>query len=61
MSFDILRSPVQFLQQAGISADQDWLREYEAWFEREGQEISDGGPRRHTVVTHVRSVGRAGG
>jgi len=41
MSFDVLRSPVQFLQMVGISADQDWLREYEAWFEREGQGISD--------------------
>ena len=41
MSFDVLRSPVHFLQQAGICADQDWLREYEAWFEREGQGISD--------------------
>jgi len=38
---DVLRSPVQFLQQVGICADQDWLREYEAWFEREGQGISD--------------------
>ncbi len=38
---DVLCSPVQFLQQAGIRADQDWLREYEAWFEREGQGISD--------------------
>ncbi len=38
---DVLRSPVQFLQQIGICADQDWLREYEAWFEREGQGISD--------------------
>jgi len=33
MSFDVLCSPVQFLQQVGIFADQDWLREYEAWFE----------------------------
>jgi len=41
MSFDALHSPVQFLQQAGIGADQDWLQEYEAWFEREGQGISD--------------------
>ena len=41
MKFDVLRSPVQFLQQAGIPADQEWLREYEAWFEREGQGISD--------------------
>jgi acyl-CoA dehydrogenase len=41
MSFDVLCSPVQFLQQVGIPADQDWLRKYEAWFEREGQEISD--------------------
>jgi alkylation response protein AidB-like acyl-CoA dehydrogenase len=38
---DVLRSPVPFLQQVGICADQDWLREYEAWFEREGQGISD--------------------
>jgi acyl-CoA dehydrogenase len=38
---DILRPPVQFLQQFGICADQDWLREYEAWFEGEGQGISD--------------------
>ena len=41
MSFGALRSPVQFLQQVGIPANQDWLREYEAWFEREGQGISD--------------------
>jgi alkylation response protein AidB-like acyl-CoA dehydrogenase len=38
---DVLRSPVQFLQQFGICADQDWLREYAAWFEGEGQGISD--------------------
>jgi acyl-CoA dehydrogenase len=46
MSFDILhshvlRSPVQFLQQIGVHADHDWLRDYEAWFESEGQGISD--------------------
>jgi alkylation response protein AidB-like acyl-CoA dehydrogenase len=51
MTFDILpsealRSPVQFLQHTGIRADQNcpnyaWLRDYEAWFESEGQEISD--------------------
>ena len=41
MSFDALHSPVQFLQQVGISADQDWLRDYGEWFEREGQGISD--------------------
>lgn len=41
LRFDVLRSPVQFLQQVGISADHDWLREYEAWFESEGQAISD--------------------
>jgi len=41
MSFNDLRSPVQFLQQGGFCAGQDWLREYEAWFEREGQGISD--------------------
>jgi acyl-CoA dehydrogenase len=41
MTFDVIGSPVQFLQQAGISADQDWLREYVAWFEREGQGISE--------------------
>lgn len=38
---DVLRSPLQFLQQIGISADQEWLLDYEAWFEREGQGISD--------------------
>jgi len=38
---DVLRSPVQFLQQIGIHADHDWLRDYEAWFESEGQGISD--------------------
>ena len=41
MNFDALRSPVEFLQQTGIPADQDWLREYAAWFECEGQAISD--------------------
>lgn len=41
MSFDVLRSPVQFLEKAGLCAELDWLREYEAWFEREGQAISD--------------------
>lgn len=38
MSFDVLHSPVQFLEQVRISADQDWLREYEAWFERRASE-----------------------
>jgi acyl-CoA dehydrogenase len=41
MNFDVLRSPVQFLQHVGILADYAWLRDYEAWFEREGQGISD--------------------
>ena len=41
MNFDGLRRPVQFLEQAGICAQQDWLREYQAWFEHEGQAISD--------------------
>jgi acyl-CoA dehydrogenase len=41
MYLDVLCSPVQFLQQVGICTDQDWLREYAAWFEREGQGISD--------------------
>jgi len=41
MSFDALCSPVQFLQHVGICREKDWLREYEAWFEREGQGISD--------------------
>jgi hypothetical protein len=41
MNFDGLRSPVQYLQQVGISSDQTWLRDYEAWFECEGQGISD--------------------
>ncbi len=41
MNFEIVRSPVQFLEQTGICAHHDWLREYEAWFGREGQGISD--------------------
>jgi len=41
MNFDALRSPVQFLQHSGICADQEWLQEYETWFEGEGQGISD--------------------
>jgi acyl-CoA dehydrogenase len=41
MNFDGLRSPVQYLQQVGISSDQTWLRDYESWFECEGQGISD--------------------
>jgi acyl-CoA dehydrogenase len=41
LPFDVLRSPVQFLQQIGIRSNHDWLRDYEAWFESEGQGISD--------------------
>jgi len=41
MNFEVLRSPAQFLRHIGIPADQDWLQEYETWFEREGQGISD--------------------
>lgn len=41
LPFDVLRSPAQFLQQTGIRADHDWLRDYEKWFESEGQGISD--------------------
>jgi acyl-CoA dehydrogenase len=51
MSSDVLRSPLKFLQHAGIRADQNcpnqncpnynWLRDYEQWFESEGQGISD--------------------
>ncbi|MFY9845565.1 MAG: acyl-CoA dehydrogenase family protein [Terriglobales bacterium] len=41
MSFDALRSPVQFLEHIGISADHDWLRAYDTWFASEGQAISD--------------------
>jgi acyl-CoA dehydrogenase len=41
MTFDDVRSPVQFLEQSGIPADQPWLREYETWLECEGQGISD--------------------
>ncbi|MGD1079696.1 MAG: acyl-CoA dehydrogenase family protein [Candidatus Sulfotelmatobacter sp.] len=41
MNFDVLRSPVQFLEQTAVCANEAWLREYEAWFQREGQEISD--------------------
>jgi len=41
MNFDVLCSPVQFLEQTAVCANEAWLREYEAWFQREGQEISD--------------------
>jgi alkylation response protein AidB-like acyl-CoA dehydrogenase len=41
MNFDVLQSPVQFMQQEGVSAEQEWLREYELWFQNEGQAISD--------------------
>jgi hypothetical protein len=54
MTFEVLRSPVQFLQQVGFPANQDWLREYEEWFEREGQGISDAVDRAGTVVQVVR-------
>lgn len=38
---DVLHSPVQFLLHIGIPSDHDWLHDYEAWFESEGQGISD--------------------
>jgi len=41
MSFEALRSPIQFLQTAGVTADETWLQEYETWLEGEGQAISD--------------------
>ena len=41
MNFDVLQSPVQFMQQEGVSAEHAWLREYELWFQNEGQAISD--------------------
>jgi len=41
MRFDVFDSPVQFLEQEGISADHDWLRQYQLWFQNEGQAISD--------------------
>ena len=41
MNFDVLRFPVQFLEQTAVCAKEAWLREYEEWFQREGQEISD--------------------
>jgi acyl-CoA dehydrogenase len=41
MNFDILSSPTQFLHQASIPAEHEWLREYETWFANEGQGISD--------------------
>jgi alkylation response protein AidB-like acyl-CoA dehydrogenase len=40
MSLDRVSSPVAFLQQNGATP-QNWLQEYESWFEREGQSISD--------------------
>ncbi|MFY9911250.1 MAG: acyl-CoA dehydrogenase family protein [Candidatus Sulfotelmatobacter sp.] len=59
MEFDALPSPVQFLRQAGICADQDWLSEYEAWFESQGQEISDAVDRSGTPW--LRMFDRLGG
>ena len=41
MNFDGLRRPLQFLEQIGVCAEQEWLREYQEWFEHEGQAISD--------------------
>ncbi len=41
MNFEALRSPTQFLKQNGVCAGEDWLRDYGAWFECEGQVISD--------------------
>lgn len=41
MDFDVLRCPVQFLEQTAVCANEAWLGEYQAWFQREGQEISD--------------------
>ncbi|HEY7617918.1 MAG TPA: acyl-CoA dehydrogenase family protein [Terriglobales bacterium] len=41
MNLDRLRSPVQFLQQGSVRADQPWLLDYERWFDGEGQGISD--------------------
>ena len=41
-ALDLLRSPSAFLEKhLGASADAAALREYEAWFERHGQAISD--------------------
>jgi acyl-CoA dehydrogenase len=41
MSFDVLRSPLHFLQaNLGGFRQPDWLLEYESWWEREGQGIS---------------------
>jgi acyl-CoA dehydrogenase len=41
MNFEAVQSPVKFLQQSGVPADQEWLREYELWVQSEGQAISD--------------------
>src|SRR5215470_17000137 len=42
MSFEILESPLLFLQSAvrGVPMPH-WLQEYESWWQREGQGISD--------------------
>jgi acyl-CoA dehydrogenase len=53
MSFNHVSSPVKFLEQTGICAEQDWLREYNAWFEREGQGISDAVDRAGTPWLHM--------
>ena len=49
MSLDVSRSPVDFLQRSGVHAGLDWLREYEAWFESEGQRVSDAVDRAGTA------------
>lgn len=42
MNSDELRSPVQFLRPVlGGSQPPEWLREYETWWQSEGQAISD--------------------
>lgn len=41
MIFDDLRCPVRFLERTEISAGEEWLREYGAWFARGGQAVSD--------------------
>ena len=57
MSHDHLSRPVAFLEHINVPTP-DWLREYESWFEREGQAISDAVDRAGTPW--LRMFGRFG-
>ena len=58
MTFDMLRSPVQFLRRVLPELPQEgMLRDYEAWWEVEGKQISEATDRAGTPW--LRKIGRA--